>query len=222
MTVTYTTSDKVAAYLQRTAFSGSTTPTSTTVESYINYAESEIERATGSAWREVTATDEIHRMRHRANRRRPLRYPYVQLDKRPIVTLVSGTDYLYVWSGSAWVDWVATKTEGRDGDYWVDYQEGTVHFVKNFPIVNWHDNIKATYRYGHSSVEGWVEEICTMMAALKVLQMDSGVTVSNEGGGSDSVQLSTQDSRISNLDAEITRRLDEAKCTIRARKHTIL
>ena len=222
MTVTYTTAAKVAEYLQRTAFSGSTTPTSTVVEKYINYAESEIERTTGTAYQKVTVTEEIHRLRHKSRRHRPLRPPYFQLDYRPVVDFVEDTDYLYVWNGSSWVDWIATKTEGRGDDYWVDYSEGTVHLMRGYPVVNWEDNIKITYRYGHSSVPGWVEELATMMAALRVLEADSGVTVSNEGGGSDSVQLSTQDSRINNLRTEIERRLDKADCTTRERKYTIL
>lgn len=222
MAVTYTTAAKVAAYLQRAAFSGSTTPTSTIVESYINYAESEIERLTGTAYQAVTATDEIHRLRYRTRRRRPLRPPYVQLDKRPVRDFTESTDYLYVWNGSSWVDWIANKTEGRGDDYWVDYQEGTIHFIRGFPIVTRGDNIKVTYRYGTTSVPGWVEELATMMAALRVLEADSGVTVSNQGGGGDTVQLSTQDSRINNLREEIKRRLDEAKDTTRERKYTIL
>ena len=222
MTVTYTTSDKVAEYLQRTDFSASTIPSNTVVETYINRAESEIERVTGTAYRAVTVTDEIHRLRHKSRRHRPLRPPFVQLDFRPVRTFVSGTDYMYVWNGSEDIEWISTKTEGRASDYWVDYQEGTVNLMRGYPVVNWEDNVKFTYRYGHSSVPGWVEELATMMAALKVLQTDSGVTISNEGGGSDSVQLSTQDSRINNLNSEIERRLDEAKVTTRERKYTIL
>lgn len=63
MVVTYTTAAKVAAYLQRSAFSASTTPTDTTVEMFINWAESEIERKTNQAFQAVTVTNEIHSLR---------------------------------------------------------------------------------------------------------------------------------------------------------------
>lgn len=214
----------MAAYLQRAAFSVSTTPTSTTVESFINYAESEIERITGTAWQAITVTNEIHKLRHKATYAGPRLHqkPYVELNNRPVRTFTSGTDKIEVWNGSTWVDWVATKTEGRASDYWVDYQEGRIHFEKSFPLIAWSEGVRVTYRYGETTVAGWVEELATMMAAVRVLEADMGVTISNEGGGSDSVPVLTQDSRIRILQSEINRRLDEAKYTVRQRRFTIL
>lgn len=221
MTVYYTTAAKLAAYLQRPAFSTITTPTTATVESYIGYAESEIERITGTAWKAVSISNEIHKMRHKSGCSM-YQKPYVELDYRPVRSFTITTDKIEVWNGSSWVDWVATKTEGRDKDYWVDYAEGRIYFAKSFPMIGWEEGVRVTYRYGESTVAGWVEELATMMAAVRVLEADMGVTISNEGGGSDSVPVLTQDSRIRIINNEIIRRLDEAKYTVRQRRFTII
>ncbi len=60
MAVTYCQTTDVQRVLQIVAFSGSTTPTTTQVESFINEAEDEIDNRTGHAWREVTVVNEFY------------------------------------------------------------------------------------------------------------------------------------------------------------------
>ena len=224
VTVNYTTAAKVAAYLQRPEFTALTTPTSTTVESYINYAESEIERKTNQAFRAVTETDEIHTMRVVGDGRYRRRYwykPFIKLSHQPLYTFTSGTDYIYVWNGSAWVDWVATKTEGRDADYWVDTANGIIYFMKGYPMMAHPDNVKVTYRWGNATVAGWAEELATMMAAVRVLEFDQDRVVSAEGGSGDAVDFPRLDSTLSAIKAEIQQRIDENKWLNRRRKFVI-
>ena len=221
--VTYTTAAKVAAYLQRPAFSVSTTPTSTTVETYITWAEKEIERRTNYAFQVVTETDEIHVMKvvGRSYRHQYLNKPYIVLNHTPVRTLTAATDYLYVWNGGAWVDWVATKTEGRDKDYWVDTKNGYIYFMSGYPLVAYPDNVRVTYRWGDSTVASWAEELATMMAAVRVLEFDQDRVISAEGGSGDSVDFPRLDTTLSSIKAEIEKRLDENSWLNRKRRFVI-
>ena len=209
MTVTYCTAAQVAAYLQRAAFSGSTTPTSTIVEGYINQAESEINRHTGTAWMPVTVTNEIHRMDYRPSRNVKQWRPQVALDYRPIRTLTVSTDKIEVYNGSSWVEWVATKTEGRNDDFWVDYANGIIFFEKGYPIYPFNEGVRLTYRYGHSTVAGWVQELAIMMAALRVIEFDRTRMIAAGGSGGNPDKPTTDGSIIS-LKSQIKDKLDEA------------
>lgn len=212
MTATYTTPAKVAAYLQRAAFSASTTPTTATVTMFIEWAQSEIERRTLYAYQAVTATDEIHTLDICGTYRSNLYdKPRIELNHFPIRTMTAATDYLYVWSGSAWVDWVATKTEGRGGDYFVDKARGIIYFLKGYPTLGYPNNIKVTYRWGESTVAPWAEELATMMAAARVLEMDIDRQISSEGGAGGSADFPRIDTTLSSLKAEIEKKLDYKK-----------
>lgn len=176
MAVTYTTSAKVAAYLQRTAFDGSSVPTSTQVEDFIYRAESRIDLHTHSAWRSTTVTEETTWLVTNQLGLLPFGYPYIQLAHRPIKALSNGSgDKLEIWNGSNWIDWVDPangKTEGRADDYWMDEPNGRIYILQGFPVVTYQVGVRATYRYGFSSVPEWVEDLATKMAALDILRAD--------------------------------------------------
>jgi hypothetical protein len=219
MAVTYCTSKMVFEYLQRTDtvatvkqtdFGTGTTPTKLTVEDYINRAESEINRHTGTAWMPITVTNEIHRMDFRPSRNVKQWRPQVILDYRPIRTLTVSTDKIEVYNGSSWAEWVATKTEGRNADYWVDYANGIIFFEKGYPIYPFNEGVRLTYRYGYSTVAGWVQELATMMAALRVIEFDRTRMVA-AGGSGGNPDKPTTDGAISNLKSQIKDKLDEAK-----------
>lgn len=217
----------MAAYLQRSAFSASTTPTNTDVDMFIEWSQGEIERKTNQAFQAITVSNEFHTIRYvgGASRRRNYTFminkPYIVLTKSNVRAFTSGTDYIYVWNGSAYTDWVANKTEGRDEDYYVDYNEGVIYFMKNFPVIPYSENVKVTYRYGESTVPSWAEELCTLMAAKRVLEFDYGRVISSEGGSGDEVDLPRISDRIAALNEEITIRLDENRWLNRKKKPVI-
>ena len=222
MTAVYTTVQNVLAYLQRGTTT--TTPTTATITKFIEWSQGEIERKTNQAFQALTETDEIHSMkkagtwRHRYNL---INKPYVKLTKHSIKTFTSGTDYIYVRTANAWVDWVATKTEGLNGDYWVDYNQGIIHFMKAYPLVVYPDNVKVTYRWGEATVPAWAEELCTLMAAKRVLEFDYDRVISAEGGSGDEADLPRADVRIQSLTEEINTRLDENRWLNRRKKFVI-
>lgn len=162
MAVIYTTVDKVANRLgfPNSYFDGSSTPTSTVVEELINSAEDSIDNMTSHAWRTTTVTEESVRpssvYRHGTGIR-------LDLIHRSNISLTK----LEVWDGSDWIDWVATKTEGRGDDYWVDDQNGIV-FLNTITRLYPH-GVRITYTYGESAVNGMISSCATMMAALQVL-----------------------------------------------------
>lgn len=224
MTVTYTTAAKVWAYLQRGDTLGTASiPSQTTVEMYINWAESEIERRTNRAYQAVTESNEIHTMKFpsRSYFGHYIHKPYIVLNHAPVRTLTAATDYLYVWNGSSWVDWVATKTEGRGNDYWVDTENGYIFFNKGYNLLDYPDNVKVTYRWGGTTVPKWCEELATMMAAVRVLEFDRDRVISAEGGSGDAVDFPRVDTTIASMKQEIERRLDENSWLNRKRKFVI-
>ena len=187
MVVIYTTSNKVANILgfPDGYFDANSTPTSTVIESLINRAEDRIDNTTSHAWREVTVTKEYTRAssvyRHGTGIR-------LDLVHRKIQELTK----LEIWNEGSWVDWVATKTEGRDEDYWIDEQNGVL-FI-NGTIRIYPHGIRVTYTFGESAVSGGIEECATIMVALSILNSpEFSAVLFTQGGESTPIRDSTKD-----------------------------
>ena len=135
----------ISAFLQVDAFHATdTTPTISQVESFIEMAEARIEQLTNHAWstaNAITVTDErvrVQTVRSTAINDRGR----IQLAHYPILTLAGGSgDTLKIWEGSAYVDYVASKTMGssvtdvNDKDFWVDTERGII-YIENYAIHN--------------------------------------------------------------------------------------
>ena len=135
----------ISAFLQVDAFHATdTTPTISQVESFIEMAEARIEQLTNHAWstaNAITVTDErarVQTVRSTAINDRGR----IQLAHYPILTLAGGSgDTLKIWEGSAYVDYVASKTMGSsvtdvvDKDFWVDTERGII-YIENYAIHN--------------------------------------------------------------------------------------
>lgn len=190
MAVTYTTAAKVASLLRlivqttqaRLTFGASTDPTLTEVETLIYQSEDDIDRETNHAWRAKSITNEYHNVKglYTGAYRRDLP---VKLQHRSVRAMTSGTDKIEIWDGSNWKDLVLTAngyTEGRANDFWVDYTNGIIYFVNTTPYYA-EKGVRATYRYGESSVPLDVEEACTKLAATKILENEDYKIVLPEG-----------------------------------------
>ena len=192
MTVTYTTAAKVSSVLRlmdasnetRLVLSASTDPTSTEVETIIERKEDLIDRETHHAWRAVTADTEVIDIPGNCYNFHQRQFA-IPLKHRKINTLVSETDKIELWDGSAWVDLVLTAngyTEGRGDDYWLDYELGILYLTGKRPYIL-DKGVKVTYRYGEASVPGDIEEACTKLAAIDLLETNDYVIVLPEGVG---------------------------------------
>ena len=162
MVVTYTTTDKVAQILGFPAghFDTASTPTAIVIENFINRAEDQIDFSTGHAWRAATITEEY--LEPSSTYRYGTGISFNLLNRS-----INSINSLFVWDGSNWIDWIATKTEGRNADYWIDDQNGVIYLVtlnNVFPR-----GVYSTYVFGESSVPGSIEEAATKIAALEII-----------------------------------------------------
>ena len=161
----YCTSSQVASFLQVPSFSGTTTPSGGHVDDFIDMAEGRIEELTNHAWSTAkarTVTDERARVQTVRSNAINVR-GRIQLAHYPILSLAGGSgDTLKVWEGSAYVDYVASKTMGSSvtdvngKDFWVDTERGII-YIENYATHNMLNsspqgvNAYVKYRYGDST-----------------------------------------------------------------------
>ncbi len=168
MTVTYTTVDNVAKLLGIT-IDATTTPSDTTTEMLINWAEDYIDNYTGHAWREKTVSNELHNLNPIYDTL-TVGAPVV-LNYRKIKTFDSTSgDKIEVWNGNDYEDYVSTKTEGRANDWWCDYERGIVYLKNLMFFRTW--SVRVSYRYGEATVPYDIQEAATLLTAISILQQD--------------------------------------------------
>jgi len=212
MSETYTTVRKVENFMGLTTLTDSTNPTIEQVVELINKAEDEIDYRTNHAWRErYSGTDSG--LDHTANYEyHDIVFPYenktgraVYLKHRKVKSLNSSEgDALSVWDGSEWVDWLSDYTEGRDEDYWLDYEQGILYLKTRYSKGI--KKLRIKYRFGESSVNRLVEDVATKMVAKNLLLFGSRVAIVPEG----SAGLKYQQ-RIDILQKDIDTKLDSLK-----------
>ena len=196
MTVTYCTSAEIATFIWRNGdgsdFSTLTNPTKAHVEQLINDAEDRIDSQTFHSWRSVSVSEEIHDyVISPVGRRWWYRRGAAYLNHRKLVNpLVSGTDKIEIWNGSEWIDIILTAngyTEGRADDYWIDHEKGIIYFINTYPLIT-DRAVRATYRYGDSTVPGTIRSACVKMVAIDLLTQDDRSILLPEG--TDNLRLS--------------------------------
>lgn len=180
----YCTSAEIALFLWANSgadFSDSTTPTKVAVEAAIIRVEDIIDTATKHAWRKASITNEYHDYVVSSIHRRPFgwargRQPNrgVYLTHRAIRAFVSGTNKIEIWDGDEWIDLILDAngyTEGRDEDYWIDYENGVIYFSNEAPIIG-QKTVRVTYDYGETSVPKDIKEWCIKQTAIDLLYSD--------------------------------------------------
>lgn len=113
----YCTATEVFQLMQlKSDFSSSTVPTRTTVESYINDAQSYIDQQTFKSWRVNYTHQKLYDFEYNG-------LMLVENDVRRICTLE-------IWNGSTF----DLKTEGRQNDYMLDPTTGMIYFTRYFML----------------------------------------------------------------------------------------
>jgi len=149
MAAIYCSASQVAEFLQVDNFSGSTTPTTAVVESFIEMAQERINQLTDHAWNDNAATrGNVTEERVRIQRVRNQGfnvYGRIQLRHFPILALDNGQgDLLNIWQDSAYVDYLhpssgktgsGTPTDIVGKDYWQDTHRGTI-YIANYNTIN--------------------------------------------------------------------------------------
>lgn len=124
------------------------------VQRFIQKWSAEFDRRTGQSFKSNKIVEEMHdhdRLYYWLSG-----HP-INLARRNIITPLSSDegDKLDVWTGNKWEDWIAkdTRTEGRDGDYWVDEANGVL-FIYERAILRPHPKFRVSYRYGGEDMDG--------------------------------------------------------------------
>ena len=185
--VDYCSSANVFAFLQLgttsgftgTDFTTNTTPSKTQVEEWIVEAEDKINRRTLNSWKSKTITKEYHTIKP------PTRYyegTKIFIGNRNITTLASGSgDKIEVWNGSEWEDYLVSRTEGRNKDYWVSEVDGIL-WLRTYPRILRRDNdVRLTYRFKEPSVPGDIKTACIRLTAITAIQSDDKSLLIPEG-----------------------------------------
>ncbi len=185
-------------------FSNDTTPTLQEIQEAILDAEGEVNDATNNSWKSLVVTDEYYDVPAATGQRYGPAYGHVEgtfhgfvplyMNKRNIKVFDTGEgDKIEVWDGSSYVDWVVSKTEGRNDDYWLDTTLGILYMRIN--LWQWfrHQAIRLTYRYGKATVPGQIRKATALMVALEFLSSDDRSGLLNETGDSNTM---TYDQRV--------------------------
>lgn len=168
----YATATEVKSFLQLpTAFSADTTPTQTEVEKLLDYNTKKIDRKTGHNFDGTASeTEEFHLKKPQYSSREGYA---IFLSNRKIKTLDSGEgDSLTIWNGSENEDYLTNRTEGRNNDFWLDYNMGIL-YIKTF---RWTSprffSVNIVYRYGENSVPDDIKKACILMTAIDLAGSD--------------------------------------------------
>ena len=179
---TYCTATDVANFLQRPAFSSSTTPTDTVVNDFIDANESYINQKTQTAFT-ITSSDTYNLTVTFVRDSLGFYTGMVSLRHSKVQDLDSGQgDVFKVWNGSQYEDYLTTKTSGRDNDYWLDNDRGILFLRLPF-LFSRILPIQIKYRYGYSTVPNAIKMATIMLTAADVLE--NSEFTSNTISGSD-------------------------------------
>jgi hypothetical protein len=166
----------------------------TLLESAINRAEDKIDAITGHAWRtrySGTSTGKDTTAQYIYRTIKELSYwstgVPIDMGHRKIVALTNTpvADAIELWTGS-WENILASGTEGRTGDFWVDYDQGILWLRKWYWQVNIMQ-VRMKYRYGEATVPYAIEDFCLKIAAKDLILGDDRSFLLPEGA--DNVQL---------------------------------
>lgn len=169
--VTYCTAADVRRILASAGFTSTTNPSDDEVDEYITESEDEMDHQSHHAWREATIEDEFYDI----DRRQIYFWGSglkIYLNRRKIRSLTK----LEVWDGDSYDDWVQTKTEGRNNDYYLDLNQGILYIRKRRTAFT-ENAIRLTYKFGESKVPGDIKRACALSSAILILSSDDRETL---------------------------------------------
>lgn len=169
-----------------------TFPSSGEVARRLNRIERYIDKTTRTSWTSAgrTVTNEFHDFnywRYRPTRWRSfLEEGSVHLRFFPIRALSSAAgDKVEVFTAQTandgYEDFLTTKTQGRNDDFWVDTNEGIIHFANSRP-QRLRDAVRITYRYGETSVPEDIERATILLTARDIVSTEDYSPIIAEAG----------------------------------------
>ena len=188
-TITYCNPADVKRYLQVPHFDASTTPNDEEVKEMIVDAENEINDYTMHSWKEETITDQYYDFPDVVDFDWGSGIP-IYLNHRKIRSFTK----IEIFTGTAYDDWVSTKTEGRNNNYWADYNQGIL-YLKIYPIFYKKQAIRLTYTYGETTVPNSIRKACALLVASEILAMDDRASIVADSADINTVDYNTRISR---------------------------
>ena len=166
----YITVEQVSEELNGLSITASTTPSTDTINSWIEQESDLLERETNKIWGNATITDEI------------LDYDgsgVIRTNYSPIISITS----VYYDNGTTSENWVEL-TEGKYNDFITYNTEGELILTSN-NISYGRQKIKITYVAGYSVPNATVQKIISKRVAQRVIS-----TILNEQGSSQGGSIS--------------------------------
>ena len=195
----YCTHGDVSAFLQVDAFAdggSATTPTPAQVETFIEMAESRIERLTDHAWataNAISVTDERVRIqRVRSNvintrgRMQLRHYPLLAFSQHASPSLSQTNGNIKLWNGSKYQDYLdsdeskdmgSNVTDVVSKDFWTDGERGTI-YINNYSTFNMVNSSPAgvdayvTYKYATATCPDDIKLACVYFTAAIIVSND--------------------------------------------------
>ena len=195
----YCTHGDVSAFLQVDAFAdggSATTPTQAQVETFIEMAESRIERLTDHAWataNAISVTDERVRIqRVRSNvistrgRIQLRHYPLLAFSQHASPSLSQTNGNIKLWNGSKYQDYLdsdeskdmgSNVTDVVSKDFWTDGERGTI-YINNYSTFNMVNSSPAgvdayvTYKYATATCPDDIKLACVYFTAAIIVSND--------------------------------------------------
>ena len=227
MSAIYCSEQDVAAFLQVPNFSGSTTPATATVVSFIEMAQERINQLTDHAWNSDAST----RGQVTEERVRIQRVDQGSVDVRgrlqlrhfPIIALDTAQgDIMSIWESSSYVDYLHSSN-GKTGsggptdivgkDYWQDTTRGIVYINNYHAINNLLDSPSdvdayVTYRYATATTPADIKQACIYFTAATIAMNDD---LNLMAEGDDSMDNASKSEKFENMAMKIlkdNKRLD--------------
>lgn len=166
----------------RYVFTDTTVPSLQEINEQILEAEDYIDDLTGHAWRSRLVDEYYDYSPDRYIRldTYPIDERYIELRHRQIRPMISGTHKIELFQGSSYTDIVATGTEGRVNDWWVDGPKGNVYFTGQYP-TRVRNAVHIVYEYGDTSVPRDIQRACALIVASNVAINDDAASVMPQG-----------------------------------------
>lgn len=189
----YCNAEDVQRLLGLVRFNADTFPTREQVQELILEAEDEIDQTTHNTWKSTTVTEEYYDF--------PVEHGYsghgrvfpwgtgwaIYIHRRNITPFSnSDGDKIELWNGSSYDDWVVTKTEGRNNDYWLDSTQGILYIKNWYPFFR-RKGIRLTYRAQQSPVPKDIQKATSILASIDIIRSDDNSAVLTDTGDPDSM-----------------------------------
>lgn len=140
--------------------------TYTQVEKLIRWEMATIDRRTGQSWRARRSGVEYHPITDASDAYGFIR---IKLKSRNVLDLSSASgDTLEIRNSGAWEDFIAGRTQGPNGSYWIQGEDGWLH-LRQVLLVPRVDAVRINYRSGATSLP---EDITKATALLVAAAME--------------------------------------------------